>query len=458
MRNWLDNMKKCSASGKKVQKFFFIHVLGCPKNLVEAEFISGSMYNADYGISFDPEEADVYIVTTCGFLPSARSEAAEAIAAAVEWKAAGRDRKIAVAGCLLNHEDIGRFRERFPEVDLWVPVNDTARIPELLAGAEFIGDEKGITFLADESNLRMQFTLPHIAYLKISDGCNNNCAYCAIPKLRGALRSRKLEGIVAEAEMLVKNGVRELVVIAQDLTAYGQDKTDGTNAAKLLKALDDIEGEFVIRLLYTHPAHYTDEFIDAVAESRHILPYRDMPLQHINDRILKAMNRHIDRAGIEALLVKLRERIPDLTLRTTFITGLPGETDAEFDELCEFVKKWKFERFGVFSYAPEPGTPAAAMPDQVPAEIADARAKKLLKSQKERMKRGQKKLIGTTLQAIFDDIDEESGYGVARTFADAPDIDNVLYFEVDETVQPGDFITVEVTGTASTDLIGKLIS
>ena len=450
-------MKKRAASVKKVQKFFFINALGCPKNLVEAEVISGSMYKAGYGISFDSDEADIYIVTTCGFLPSARSEAAESIAAAVEWKAAGVDRKIAVAGCLLNHEDIDRFREHFPEVDLWVPVNDTARIPELLAGGELVGDEKGITFLADENNLRMQFTLPHIAYLKISDGCNNNCAYCAIPKLRGALRSRKLEGIVAEAGQLVANGVKELVVIAQDLTAYGQDKADGTNAAKLLKSLDAIEGDFVIRLLYTHPAHYTDEFIDAVADSEHILPYLDMPLQHISDRILKAMNRHIDRAGIEAVLTKLRKRIPDLTLRTTFITGLPGETEEEFAELCEFVKKWKFERFGVFAFAPEPGTPAAVMPDQVPVEIADARAEKLLKSQKERMKRAQKKLIGTELLAIFDYVDEESGYGVARSFADAPDIDNVLYFEVDDTVEPGDFITVEITGTASTDLIGKLI-
>ncbi len=452
-------MKKCTASGKNSQKFFFIEALGCPKNLVEAEVISGSLLSGNYGISFDPAEADIYIVVTCGFLPSARSEAADSIAAAVEWKAARENRIVAVAGCLMNHEDIGKFRDCFPEVDLWVPVNDSARIPELLAGAEMVGDENGITFLADETLPRMQFTLSHVAYLKISDGCNNRCSYCAIPNLRGALRSRKLPGIVAEATQLIANGVRELVVIAQDLTAYGQDVPKrNENAAKLLRALDDIEGDFVIRLLYTHPAHYTDEFIDVVANGKHILPYLDMPLQHISDRILKAMNRHIDRAGIEKLLAKLRERIPDLTLRTTFITGLPGETDAEFAELCEFVKKWKFERFGVFSYAPEPGTPAASMPDQVPEKVADARAKKLLKSQKERMKREQKKLIGSHVEAIFDYIDEESGYGVARTFADAPDIDNVLYFEADETVQPGDFITVEITGTASSDLIGKLLS
>ena len=451
-------MSKKTSSGKKQPGFFFIEALGCPKNLVEAEVISGSLLSCGYGISFDPDEADIYVVVTCGFLPSARNEAADSISNAVQWKADGKKRRIVVAGCLLNHEDIAKFKEYFPEVDIWVPVNDTARIAELLDGAAVIGDENGITFLADESNPRMQFTLPHVAYLKISDGCNNNCAYCAIPKLRGALRSRTLSGIVNEAQTLVNNGVKELVVIAQDLTAYGQDKINSNeNAAALIKALDAVDGDFVIRLLYTHPAHYTDEFIDAVAQSKHILPYLDMPLQHINDRILHDMNRHIDRAGIEALLEKLRARIPNLTLRTTFITGLPGETDAEFDELCEFVKKWKFERFGVFSYAPEPGTVAAAMPGQISAEIADARAAKLLKSQRERMKRAQKKLIGTTVDAIFDYIDEESGYGVGRTFADAPDIDNVVYFETDDNSEPGTFVSLEITGTSGSDLLGRLI-
>ena len=452
-------MKKIKAYGKKTERrYFFIEALGCPKNLVEAEVVAGSMINAGYGISFDPERADVYIICTCGFLPSARAEAADSIANAVAWKAGKKRRTIAVAGCLLNHEDIGKFREYFAEVDLWVPVNDTARIPKLLSGEAPQGDADGITFLADERNVRMQFTLPHVAYLKISDGCNNPCAYCAIPHLRGELRSRSVDGIVAEARQLIANGVKELVVIAQDLTAFGQDKPEkGENAAALLRALDALEGEFVLRLLYTHPAQYSDEFIDVIAGSSHILPYLDMPLQHINDRILSAMNRHIDRAGIEALLGKLRARIPNLTLRTTFITGLPGESEAEFEELYEFVKKWKFERFGVFSYAPEPGTPAAEMPDQIPVEIADARAKKLLKSQKERMKRSQKKLIASQLLAIFDYVDEESGYAVARGMADAPEIDNVIYFECDDSCEPGDFVTLEITGVSGCDLIGKLV-
>ena len=451
-------MKKHQKSGKTQPEYFFIEALGCPKNLVEAEVVSGSMISAGYGISFDPDQADIYIICTCGFLPSARGEAADSIANAVEWKAGKKHRTVVVAGCLLNHSDIDKFREHFSDVDIWVPVNDTARIPDLLNGQAAVGDAGGITFLADENNVRMQFTLPHVAYLKISDGCNNRCAYCTIPSLRGELRSRSIAGIVSEAKQLVANGVKELIVIAQDLTAFGQDKPERKeNAAGLLKALDAIEGNFVIRLLYTHPAHYTDEFIDVVANAVHILPYLDMPLQHISDRILAAMNRHIDRAGIENLLAKLRERIPDLTLRTTFITGLPGETEEEFEELCEFVRKWKFERFGVFSFAPEPGTPAAGMADQIPVEVADARAKKLLKSQKERMKRNQKKLIGTQIRAIFDYVDEESGYGVARGVADAPDIDNVIYFEPDETIEPGDFITLEISGCAGSDLVGTAV-
>ncbi|MBQ9087667.1 MAG: 30S ribosomal protein S12 methylthiotransferase RimO [Lentisphaeria bacterium] len=448
-------MKKLSKKAKKSQLYFFIEALGCPKNLVEAEIISGAMISRGYGISFVAEEADVCIITTCGFLPSARSEAADSIAEGVKWKAQSSPRKLVVAGCLLNHSDIDKFKEHFPEVDLWVPVNDTARIAELLAGEKAYGDSAGITFLADETMPRMQFTLPHVAYLKISDGCNNRCAYCAIPELRGSLRSRKIAGIVKEAKQLIANGVKELVVIAQDLTAFGQDAPErGENAAMLLKELDALEGEFFLRLLYTHPAHYTDEFIDVIANGKHILPYLDMPLQHINDRILAAMNRHIDRAGIEELLTKLRERIPDLVLRTTFITGLPGESDAEFEELYEFAKKWKFDRFGVFSFAPEPGTPAAEMPDQIPVEVADARAKKLLKSQIERMKRAQKKLIGTTVTAIFDYIDDESGCGVARSAADAPDIDNVIYFEPDEDIYPGDVLNIRITGVSGTDLTG----
>ncbi|MBR7156680.1 MAG: 30S ribosomal protein S12 methylthiotransferase RimO [Lentisphaeria bacterium] len=436
---------------------FFIAALGCPKNLVEAEIISGTMLTAGYTLCFTPEDADVYIVDTCAFLPAARSEAAGEIAAAVEWKRQKNNREIVVAGCLLNHHDLPDFRQAYPEVDIWVPVDDTANIPAILAGIRKCGKITGnAKFLADETLPRFQLTLPHIAYLKISDGCNNHCAYCAIPKLRGELRSRPMAGIVKEAAMLVDNGVKELIVIAQDVTAYGQDRPEsGENLTVLLKALEAIPGDFKIRLLYTHPAHYTGELIAFLAASTKVMPYLDMPLQHISDRILKAMNRHIDRAGIENLLTKLRRDIPGLILRSTFITGLPGETEAEFNELYEFIKKWKFDRLGVFSFAPEPGTKAAEMPHQIAAEVADARAKKILSSQIARMKRAQKKLVGSTIPAVVDSVDENS-LATARGIADAPEIDNCIYFIADDSVEPGMKVNIRITGVDHCDLTGEL--
>ena len=252
---------------------FFIAALGCPKNLVESELISGTFLSAGDTICFSPEDADIYVINTCAFLPSARSEAAAEIADAAEWKRNGENRKIAVAGCLMNHAQFPEFKARFPEVDLWCAVNDTARIRELLLDGAVPGPgEKPCTYLCNESMPRIQLTLPHIAYLKISDGCDNHCAYCAIPSLRGALRSRPADSILAEAATLIGGGVRELIVIAQDITAYGRDRNDGGSLAGLLRQLEALPGDFVIRLLYTHPAHYTDELIGVLAGGKKILP------------------------------------------------------------------------------------------------------------------------------------------------------------------------------------------
>jgi len=434
---------------------FFIAALGCPKNLVEAEIISGTMLAEGYSICFDPADADIYIVDTCAFLPAARSEAADEIYAAVQWKNERSGRVIAVAGCLLNHAELSVFKAHFPEVDLWVPVNDTAGIPALLRKEKEVSTDKEITFLGDEKLPKMQLTIPHVAYLKISDGCDNRCAYCAIPELRGKLRSRTAASVLAEAEQLISNGVKELIVIGQDITAFGHDRPEaGEDLAYLLRRLNELPGDFSIRLLYTHPAHYTDELIGLIAAGGKILPYLDIPLQHISNRILKDMNRHIDTAGIETLLTKLRKNIPGLVLRSTFITGLPGESEAEFEELCDFIRRWKFERLGVFSFAPEPGTPAAGMPGQIPVEIADARARKILKNQIARMKRAQKRLVGSVVEALVDDVD---GYGVAiaRSAADAPEIDNVIRFAAWRGVKPGKRVLLRITGCDGCDLVAE---
>ena len=434
---------------------FFIAALGCPKNIVESELISGAFLAAGDRLCTSPDDADIYIINTCAFLPEARAEAAAEIAEAVAWKPLRSGRRIVVAGCLMNHAQFPEFKEYFPEVDLWCKVNDTGRIRELLRGEAVASRGKRCTYLCDETMPRMQLTLSHVAYLKISDGCDNRCAYCAIPGLRGALRSRSQESVLSEARTLIASGVKELVVIAQDVTAYGRDRKDGATLAGLLKALEALPGDFVIRLLYTHPAHYTDELIGVLAASRKILPYLDIPLQHISDRLLSAMNRHIDAAGIKGLLGKLRAAIPDLTLRTTFITGLPGESEAEFTELCDFVRDFGFERMGVFSYAPEPGTPAAAMPDQIPQSVADERAETLMKLQREIMKRSQRRQIGKIVRVLVDRIDD--GVACARGAGDAPDIDNVVRFAAARTDKPGRFVEVRIVKMDRGDLVAEKV-
>ena len=302
----------------------------------------------------------------------------------------------------------------------------------------------------------LQLTMPHVAYVKIADGCNNCCSYCIIPRLRGKLRSRKAESVLAEIETLVANGVKEVIIVAQDVTAFGMDRPqDGENLAGLLRQIENIAGDFKVRLLYTHPAHYTDELIDVLGKSKKVMPYLDMPLQHISDRILKAQNRHIDTEGIKTLLKKLRKNIPGLVLRTTFITGLPGETEAEFAELEEFIREQKFERLGVFPYAAEPGSKAAAMPDIPSTEVAEERAAKIMKAQVARMKRRSTALVGTQMEVLIDQI--EDGIAIARGVWDAPDIDNVVFVTNAERNNEGDRLLVRITGRQDCDLIAEKI-
>ena len=439
---------------KKSAPVFYLVALGCPKNLVDAELLSGALMKNGYSLSLDPDAADVYIVNTCAFLPAARVEAAREIEAALEWKSRVPGRRVAVCGCLTEYDkSSGEYKKRFSEVDLWSPVNDVEHVGELLAGAAPSTGKP--CYLNSDVSPRLQLTLPHLAYLKIADGCNNCCTYCAIPKLRGVLRTRPQASVVREAEMLVSSGVRELVLVAQDTTAFGMDRPgSGEDLCSLLRALEALPGDFSIRLLYTHPAHYTDELIGFLASSRRVLPYLDIPLQHISDRILKAMNRHVTRAGIETLLTKLRAAIPDLTLRTTFIVGFPGESEAEFAELCDFCRDFKFERMGVFPYAAEAGTPAAKLKGQISAEVADERAAILMRRQIARMKRRNRKMVGATARVSVDAVDP-AGFAVARGAMDAPDIDNAVLIRDGRRLHPGDRVLVRIVGTAGCDLVAE---
>ena len=439
---------------KKDRPVFYLVALGCPKNLVDAELLSGSLMKDGYALSLDPEAADVYIVNTCAFLPAARNEAAEEIAIALKWKSRAPGRRVAVCGCLTEYDKAGgEYRRRFPDVDLWSPVNDVERVGELLGGAAPATGRP--CYLNSDSAPRMQLTLPHLAYLKIADGCDNRCTYCAIPNLRGALRTRPLDSVAREAGMLVSGGVKELILVAQDITAYGHDRRDsGEDLAALIRRLDRIDGDFSIRLLYTHPAHYTDDLIDAVAGSPRVLPYLDIPLQHISDRILKAMNRHVTRREVEVLLTKLRAAVPSLTLRTTFITGFPGESEAEFAELADFIRSFKFERMGVFPYSAEPATAAAKMPDQIPTGLAEERASTLMRRQFARMKRRNLKLVGSEDTVLVDMVDDR-GIAVARGAMDAPDIDNVVLVIGSKRLRPGRMVRVRYTGVSGCDMLAE---
>lgn len=442
---------KMSKKGNSPEKYFYLVSLGCPKNLVDSEIISGGLLSSGWGLAMDPREADLYIINTCAFIPSARNEAAEEISYALQWKREAPGRKVIVSGCLTQYGQ--EVREAFADVDIWTGIDDVSRIAEVIGGAQTTSSR---CFLHDEKTPMLQLTMPHIAYVKIADGCNNCCSYCIIPRLRGALRSRPAASVLNEIKNLAANGVREIVIIAQDVTAYGMDRPgSGESLASLLTEIEKIDGDFGVRLLYTHPAHYTDELIDVLSQSKKVIPYLDMPLQHISDRILKEMNRHISADGIKTLIKKLRARIPGLVLRTTFITGLPGESEAEFEELKNFIRDQKFERMGVFPYAAEPGSKAAAMPDQIPTEIAEARSTLLMKQQISRMKRRSTSLIGSEMVVLVDQV--EGDIAIARGVWDAPDIDNVVYVVNIGRCQPGDRLLVRVTDRQDCDLVAEKV-
>ena len=435
-----------------IQQSLYLVSLGCPKNLVDSEVIAGNLLSNGAAWAYTPEEASVYVINTCAFLPEAREEAEQEIISASEWKsAAPQERTLIVCGCLSQYDKDGTFAAKYPQVDIWAGVDDIAHLSEIIASRRQVS--RTVNYLYDSKTPLLMLTLPHTAYIKIADGCNNICSYCAIPSLRGSLRSRPVADVVFEAKNAVSAGAKEIILVAQDITAYGCDRPqDKEDLPLLLRELDFIEGDFGIRLLYTHPAHYTDELFAQLAVTRHLIAYVDIPLQHINDRILKAMNRHVDSDRICEVIERLRKAVPGITIRTTFITGLPGETEEEFAQLEKFIKKVKFDRMGVFPYSPEPGTPAAKMADQVPFEVAEARAAKLMSYQQKAMRRANRRLIGTEMQVIVDCV--EDGYAVARGSADAPDIDNVVYVDTARRrVSAGDRLTVEIVDTDKSDLI-----
>ena len=428
--------------------------LGCAKNLVNSEQMLYLLDEAGYALSPDPEGCDAVIINTCGFIDAAKSEAIDTILQMAELKAAGKLGKIIVTGCLPERyrDDM---RTELPEIDAVLGVGSFADIvsalDEAFAGnsVEYFGDKNAPV---DELP-RVVSTGPAWAYLKIAEGCDNFCAFCAIPYIRGRYRSRSMTNILEEARSLAEHGVKELIVIAQDITKYGTDLYGKRSLAELCSKLSEIDGIEWIRLHYTYPDQFDDELIDEIASNDKIVKYLDIPIQHINDGILRAMNRHGTSDDIRRLFKDLRQRIPGLVLRTSIIAGLPGEGEAEFEELCEFLREAKIERAGVFPFSPEEGTRAAKM-EHVDFETAQRRAELIMQLQSEIMEEFCRSQVGKTLRVLCEGYDEEQKMFFGRSYADSPDIDGLVFF--DGAGCEGNIVDVKITAiTDECFLVGE---
>ncbi len=432
--------------------------LGCAKNQVNAEQMLFRLQEAGYRVSGEPDGADLVIVNTCGFIDAAKEEAIANILQMAELKQEGRLGKILVTGCLAQRYQ-NEILQEMPEVDGVLGTGsyyDIASAAARVLSGRVVEEYGDINAPADEAG-RILTTPGYYAYLTIAEGCDNHCAYCIIPKLRGKYRSRAMEDILREARALAERGVRELIVVAQDTSRYGMDLAGRHMLPELLHRLAEIDGIHWIRIHYLYPEDTTDEIIDAVASEEKVVKYLDIPIQHVNDRILKKMNRRGTRAELETLFRKLRERIPGVVLRTSLITGLPGEGEAEFEELCEFLREFRLERAGAFVFSPEEGTAAAKM-DYPPREDAERRAEVLTELQAGVMEEFSESLVGETLEVLCEGFDEETGLWYGRSYADSPDIDGRVFFTSETRRTPGEFVRVFIGDTEDGDPVGAAVT
>ena len=431
--------------------------LGCPKNLVDSERMLGLLQLDGYQLVSEADGADFAIVNTCGFIESAREESFGVIEEMLKLKQAGRIRGLIVSGCLAEREKEA-LRKAQPEIDHIVGVfarDEVTQLADRLIGT--LKEQQSIFHPAPARPLsdmgRLRITPPHLAYLKISEGCDRLCTFCTIPKLRGKHASKPIDEIVREAEALVADGVRELNLVAQDTTYYGQDLYGESRLTELLEQLEKIDHLQWIRLLYLYPMYFDNALIDMIAASDRIVPYLDIPLQHINDTVLKRMQRRVSRSDTEALLGKIRKQIDNVVIRTTFITGFPGETDEQCMELVDFVAEQRFERLGVFTYSREEETPAARLDGHVPEDVKEARRSRLMECQQTIAFQYNAAQVGRQLDVLIDrPHPEEPGVWLGRTYADAPDIDG-LVFVTAEDLSPGELVACEIVATQEYDLI-----
>ena len=440
--------------------------LGCPKNLVDSETMLGLIHEEKYEITNDPSEAEIIIVNTCGFIESAKEESINTILQMAEYKKSGSCKYIIVTGCLSQRYAEELFNE-LPEADAIVGVEVYDEIGSIIKrvmnGERFIMLERSkpdVIYTSKETFLPRILTTPsYTAYLKIAEGCDNCCSYCAIPKIRGPYRSKPMEQVLKEAKALADNGVKELIVVAQDTTRYGEDLPGGKLLlADLLKELNKIESLKWIRVMYCYPNNFTDELIETFASLDKVCKYVDLPLQHASNRLLASMNRYDTREEVETLLAKLRKRIPGIVIRTTFIVGFPGETNADFEELKEFVEQQRFENAGVFAYSQEEGTVAGAMPNQIPDEIKQERYHELMALQAQISEEIHKDTEGQTLEVLVEGIEEDgSGLYYGRSYREAPDIDGLVFIENPGDIKPGCFVKVNILQGFTYESVGERI-
>lgn len=442
--------------------------LGCPKNLVDSEVMMGQLKGSGYQLTADASEADTVVVNTCGFIESAKKESIDAILEAAKLKSEGRATRLIVAGCLVE-----RYRDELkaeiPEVDAFI---GTSQINEILTVCDPATQTRNLpviplgnqtaTYLYDESTPRVLATPSHYAFIKIAEGCDRPCAFCFIPQMRGHFRSRRFGSIVAEAHQLAEEGVKELILVAQDSSRYGEDLGKADGLANLLRELSHTEGIEWVRVMYTYPTHISDSFLDVLATEPRAVKYLDIPLQHASQNVLKLMKRGGNRESLERLIARVRARVPEIGIRTTFITGFPGETDEDFAELMTFIKNVEFDRVGVFTYSDEEGTPAFELSNKVDPRIAKQRRAQLMRAQSRISRKRNKARVGETVQVMFEGESTESDLlWQGRLESQAPDIDGcVLINDVPEGMipVPGEIVSVEITEAHEYDLVGRILS
>ena len=441
--------------------------LGCPKNLVDSEVMMGQLKQKGFEITADAADADTVVVNTCGFIDSAKKESIEAILEAARLKTNGKATRLIVAGCLVE-----RYRDELkaemPEVDAFI---GTSQINDILAVCDPNTNTRSLpviplgnqsaTYLYDESTPRVLATPSHYAFIKIAEGCDRPCAFCFIPQMRGHFRSRRFGSIVAEAHQLAEEGVKELILVAQDSSRYGEDLGKQDALAHLLRELSHADGIEWVRVMYTYPTHISDGFLDVLAEEPKAVKYLDMPLQHASQNVLRLMKRGGNRASLEQLIRRVRDRVPGIAVRTTFITGFPGETDADFEELLAFVESVEFDRVGVFTYSDEEGTPAYDLANKVDPKIAKERRARLMKAQSRISRRKHRARVGEIVRVIFEgESNETELLWQGRMETQAPDIDGCVLINdapEDFSPEPGALVNVLITEAQEYDLVGRIV-